>query len=470
MSSENKVVLPQTYDDLEAFVGQRFKPVSQSSNDYYFLLKVEKIAYDPKNRDIFHVLGERVDTGEKVQVKTQKSSSGQLMPEVGGIMRADKAQKRNGQSKSGATPYDAAYFYSYSDNRADKSFCLNGMIRATIPQLDNGMWSARVQTMDLENSYDVSAASLVDGSIDDVIAKALRPWENQAQNKVNFDASGNFMWGDGENPVFGASPRVTIRFGGQGTTFWGPSSVRAEGYTEDNKVFRLPTYEETKAAFADHKGLKQIKSVLAGLKAEEVAHFPVTVIHGASFDVGRDSLSGSNENYLKAPSQFRYAAEVKGNDGQTKIEERAGWREGIAHIKSSRSGRLIVVDTVRAGGELSQVLPLTPQELARKNGTAPMFLETAAPAQQSAPKQQPAPAPKQQPAQQPAPVQQQMMPEQPPVDDYADYADYAQDLDDIASMSDDFFGNDMVAAPEPELADDYLEQQMAAARKRGPRM
>jgi len=80
------------------------------------------------------------------------------------------------------------------------------MIRATIPQLDNGMWSARVQTMDLENSYDVSAASLVDGSIDDVIAKALRPWENQAQNKVNFDASGNFMWGDGENPVFGATP------------------------------------------------------------------------------------------------------------------------------------------------------------------------------------------------------------------------------------------------------------------------
>jgi len=101
MSSENKVVLPQTYDDLEAFVGQRFKPVSQSSNDYYFLLKVEKIAYDPKNRDIFHVLGERVDTGEKVQVKTQKSSSGQLMPEVGGIMRLIKLKSEMGKASQG---------------------------------------------------------------------------------------------------------------------------------------------------------------------------------------------------------------------------------------------------------------------------------------------------------------------------------------------------------------------------------
>ena len=49
--------------------------------------------------------------------------------------------------------------------------------------------------------------------------------------------------------------------------------------------------------------------------------------------------------------------------------------------------------------------------------------------------------------------------------------EYADDLNDINNISAELFGDPDFMSAEPEIADDYLEAQMAAAKKlSGPRM
>lgn len=478
-------------------VKDRFRPAVKAAGSRYFLVKVDKVTVNPKNPDEFQVQGERLDTGERAVVISKKSSSGQKLPVAGEVMRADKAMPFQ-TSNPNVSAYRSEYFYSYGADHEGAGFCLAAVALPTIPKLneENGMWSAQVLAVDPVAASDITADGFIDGRIDAEIAKLLRPWESDSVNNVTHDVMGRSLWGEGVEAVQGVTPFVTVRFEGESVRVFGAGAVKSEQSTEKNKVYRLPTYDETIANIGRNKMLNTLKSAFEGLPADALKDYGVAIIPGVALQVGRESLSGSNQKYLKVPSQFQWKNDKKLDDnGEPTVM--AGFRDANIHIKSSRSGRMIVVDTVPAvNGTFSRGLPLSPAELERKaikdgakqdQGAAPASQgqsSAPAPAQQSKPAAA-APKAKTAPVQQtkaaaPLPVEESQPAEDqfPPMDDFNEYAQFADDLASINEVSDDFFGssNDMPDLGGDtdvplEMADDYLEAQMAAAKKRsGPRM
>lgn len=459
--------------DVAQIVRERFRPAAQAAGSRYFLMSVDKVSINPKDSNSFKVRGVRLDTNEEVHVFSKKSSSGQKLPVAGEVMRADKAMPMQISGQPDINAVKADYFYSYGSEYGEKSFCLSATAMPSVPRLnsDNGMWSAQVLAVDSEAASDVSADGFLTGAIDAEIAKFLRPWESNESSAVTHDVLGRSLWGDGAEAVQGVTPFVTVRFEGEAVRIYGAGAVKSEKSTEKGNVYRLPTREETMANIGRNKLLNSLKSAFEGLPVDALKKYGVAVIPGVALQVGRDSLSGSNQKYLKVPSQFQWSDDKKlDDDGEPVV--RAGYRDANIHIKASRSGRMIVVDTVpAAAGTFSRGVPLTSAELARKNGAAPEHVaQQQVPAQQAHVPQQQAPVA----SQQQALVQQQSQPPEdqfPPMDDFNEYAEFAADLDSIASASADFFGDDAPVLGEPEIADDYLEAQMAAAKKRsGPRM
>lgn len=483
--------------DIGQIVKNRFRPAAQAAGSRYFLLRVDKLTVNPKDPDSFAVFGKRFDTDEMMCVYSKKSSSGQKLPVVGEMMRADKATPSQVQGHPELSAARADYFYSYGSEHGEKSFCLEATVQPSIPRKneDNGMWSAQVMAVDANAATDITADGFVNGALDIEIAKLLRPWEAQEVSAVTHDVLGRSIWGEGTEAMPGLTPFVTVRFEGESVRVYGTGGIKSEKSTDKNADFRLPTKQETLDHIKGNKLLNTLKSAFEGLDVEALKAYGVAIIPGVALQVGRDSLSGSNQKYLKVPEQFQWKDD-KNLDALGAPIMRPGYRGANIHIKASRTGRMIVVDTVpAAGGTFSRGVPLTPAELVRKNGVAPQpaqqkpaqqQTEQQAPQEtrQAAPaktKQQVAPEQKQEqvaPAQQAAPVQQDGPPADqfPPADSYnqdmSDYADYGNDLADIAHVADDFFSSAEQAAPAPEMADDYLEAQMKAARTRssGPRM
>lgn len=469
--------------DIAQLVKERFRPAAQAAGSRYFLLNVAKVVINPKDPSVFRATGERLDTGELTSVISRKSSSGQKLPVVGEIMRADKAMPMQITGQPDINAVKAEYFYSYGSEYGEKSFCLAATVMPSIPRLntENGMWSAQVLAVDSEAASDVSADGFLTGAVDVEIAKHLRPWEGSELSTVTHDVLGRSLWGDGGEAVQGVTPFVTVRFESESVRIYGAGAVKSDKSTDKENVYRLPTREETMAVIGKNKLLTSLKKAFEGLPVEALKGYGVAIIPGVALQVGRDSLSGSSQKYLKVPSQFQWSDDKKLDDNGVPTV-RAGYRDANVHIKASRSGRMIVVDTVpAAAGTFSRGVPFTPAELARKNGVAPEQAAVA-PAQQAQVAQQQAPVRQQAPAQQaqvaqqhvPAQHQSQSQPPQdqfPPSDDFNEYADFAEDLEDISNMSASFFEDEGFAVSEPEVADDYLEAQMAAAKKRsGPRM
>lgn len=470
--------------DIAQIVKDRFRPAAQAASSRYFLLKVASITSDPKNPDQFKVSGVRVDTGENAHLVSKKSSSGQKLPKVGEVVRADKASPMtNVDPKFNA--YRSEYFYSYGDG----GLCLSATALPSFPRKneENGMWSAQVMAVDSEAAIDVGADSFQDGKIDAVIADILRPWESGQENSVTHDVMGKSLWGDGQSAVRGVTPFATVRFASESVRIYGAGSIKADN---TDSGYRLPTRDETLAAIGRNKMLNSLKSAFEGLPVEALKQHGVAVIPGVALQVGRESLSGDSQNYLKVPSQFQWTDEKNvGDDGLPVVKR--GFRDAFIHIKPSRTGNMIVVDTVPAtGGTFSRGIPFTPDEIARQNNSAAPAAaqkqQQVAP--QAAPEQQPqqpqqqqqqAPAQRQQQAapvqqQQPAPAEDQF----PPMDDFSEneYSMYAEELagiEEASSQFEDLFSEEITGTDnlEAEVADDYLEAQMAAAKKRsGPRM
>lgn len=485
--------------DVAALVKAKFRPAVQAAGSRYFLVKVDKVVINPKNSDEFQVAGERLDTGERSVVLSKKSSSGQKLPIVGEVMRADKATPIQ-TANPNVSAYKAEYFYSYGAESDENSFCLAAVAMPTTPKLNeaNGMWSAQVLAVDPNAATDITADGFLDGNLDIQIAQLLRPWENNQKSDITHDVMGRSLWGDNKSALQGVTPFVTVRFESESVRVYGAGAVKSEASTEKNTIYRLPTHDETMNHIKNNKMLNSLKSAFDGLTPDVLKDYGVAIIPGVALQVGRDSLSGANQKYLKVPSQFQWKNEKKLDEsGQPTMMP--GFRDANIHVKASRSGRMIVVDTVPAvNGKFSRGLPFTPAELERKNAAA----QVAAQAQQAAPAQQAQAAPAQQaqaapaqaaPAQKaqaatPTQVQQaqdvafeQSSPPEDqfaPMDDFNEYAEYADDLANISAASEDLFGdnNDIPdfgdASGVPiEAADDYLEAQMAAAKKRtGPRM
>lgn len=472
--------------NIAQIVKDRFRPAMQAASSRYFLLKVAKITVDPKNPDQFRVSGVRVDTGENAHLVSKKSSSGQKLPKEGEVVRADKASPMSNVDP-GLNAYRSEYFYSYGDG----GFCLSATALPSIPRKneENGMWSAQVMAVDSEAAIEVTADSFQGGSIDAVIADILRPWESGQNNAVTHDVMGRSLWGDGQDAVRGVTPFATVRFAGESVRIYGAGAIKAE---DADSGYRLPTRDETVAAIGRNKMLNSLKSAFEGLPAEALKEHGVAVIPGVALQVGRESLSGDSQNYLKVPNQFQWTDDKNvGDDGLPIV--RRGFRDAFIHIKPSRTGNMIVVDTVPAsGGTFSRGVPLTPQEVSRQDSSAPAQQASAQPQPQPQPQQQAA-APAQQKqtstqpqqqevlAQQAAPAQQQGGPaadQFPPLDDfneneYSMYADELAGIEEASSQLDDLFGEELTGANnlEAEVADDFLEAQMAAAKKRtGPRM
>lgn len=467
--------------DIAQIVKDRFRPAAQAASSRYFLLKVASITSDPKNPDQFKVSGVRVDTGENAHLVSKKSSSGQKLPKVGEVVRADKASPMtNVDPKFNA--YRSEYFYSYGDG----GLCLSATALPSFPRKneENGMWSAQVMAVDSEAAIDVGADSFQDGKIDAVIADILRPWESGQENSVTHDVMGKSLWGDGQSAVRGVTPFATVRFASESVRIYGAGSIKADN---TDSGYRLPTRDETLAAIGRNKMLNSLKSAFEGLPVEALKQHGVAVIPGVALQVGRESLSGDSQNYLKVPSQFQWTDDKNvGDDGLPVVKR--GFRDAFIHIKPSRTGNMIVVDTVPAtGGTFSRGIPFTPDEIARQNNSAaPAATQAQQAAPQAAPEQQQqAPTQRQQqaaPVQQRAPVQQQQAApaedQFPSMDDFSEneYSMYAEELAGIEEASgqfEDLFNEEIAGTNhiEAEVADDYLEAQMAAAKKRsGPRM
>ncbi len=477
--------------DIGQIVKNRFRPAAQAAGSRYFLLRVDKMTVNPKDPDSFAVFGKRFDTDEMMCVYSKKSSSGQKLPVVGEMMRADKATPSQVQGRPELSAARADYFYSYGSEHGEKSFCLEATAMPSIPRKneDNGMWSAQVMAVDANAATDITADGFVNGALDAEIAKLLRPWEAQEASTVTHDVLGRSIWGEGTEAMPGLTPFVTVRFEGESVRVYGTGGIKSEKGTDKNVGFRLPTKQETLEHIKGSKLLNTLKSAFEGLDVEALKAYGVAIIPGVALQVGRESLSGSNQKYLKVPEQFQWKDD-KSLDAIGAPTVRPGYRGANIHIKASRTGRMIVVDAVpAAGGTFSRGVPLTPAELVRKNGVAPQP-EQQKSAQQQTPqetrpaapaKQQAAPESKQEqaaPAQQSAPRQQDGPPidQFPPADSYSqdmsDYADYGNELADIMHVADDFFNPADHAAPAPEIADDFLEAQMKTARARssGPRM
>lgn len=469
--------------NIEELVSQRFAEKNKITAARYFLVKVEGVAIGRNNPDAFQVSGTRIDTGDQVRVISKKSASGQAMPEVGGIFRADKATQQ--KSENGITHYTADYFHAYGNN----DFCLTATVQAQPPKKDEstGMWSAQVRAIDhTVNTLHVPADKFNDRDLAAAILPALKPWQATESSSITHDAKGDHIWA---NPVKGVNPFALVRFAGKTLTVYGIGAVeRSPGVVE------FPTDDEIIQKIKSNVPVQNMIAVLKDLPKDALAKVAFTVIPGMTINVGRESLAGESQKYLAVPQAFSWVDQSR-VDPSGKPASYAGWRENAqVHMKLTRTDRMVVVDVVPgSNGTLHKSIPET--EFERK-----VRLEKAAGAdqEQGANVSQPAAAQQQAPVQQ-APVQQESN-QQPnqrstaqarraapqaqsaPVTQAAnayddefedmgggamdDYEDYANDLSAMESMN---------AAP-ANLADDDFDAIMAEAetkmlaRRSGPSM
>lgn len=339
--------------DVASKVMAKLNALKKDDNARYFLVRVQHVAVGTKNKDTFKVTGERVDTGQIVSVISTKSSSGQYMPEVGGVLRADKPQRMPTHE---GTTYIAEYYLSYRQD----DFCLNAIIQPSLPRLSNNMWSANVQAFDREGkgSFYVRGDEVVQG-IEAKLLQALKPWENQIESDIMFDVKGAPLWADGSVARPGLNPFVVIRLQGQAAI-----RVYGKGAINDSvggapAQYRMPHDSEILEAIRSSSGLSRLKTALSELGSDDLASLKLAIIPGLSISVGRESLAGEKRKYLGIPQAF-HNEQVREN-GLT--EQIPGYREAYVSVRQSRQGRLMVVDAAHAArSRLSTSLPLIPME------------------------------------------------------------------------------------------------------------
>lgn len=374
--------------DVEELFKKQFSQMRKEDQAKYFLMHVESVKFSSNHRDTFKAIGTRVDNGQPVFVISTKSSSGQHLPEKGGILRADKVQREPSQGNSQITGYRAQYFHAY---RPD-SLCVQAVIQAPPPKYvsSSNMWSAQVHAVDVDTNVQMVNASTLLSDFEKRLCSLLKPWAAEKQSPITHDVKGAPLW-DGQNASPGFAPFVVVRFAGQSFKVYGTAAVK-EG-SGDDMTYRLPTDQEIMARVQSNPHVHNLKVIAQQAPAEELAKLPITLIPGLSISVGRESLAGSEQKYLAIPEAFTWVNRDK-LDEKGNATSHPGYRMAFVHIKQSRTGRMMVTDVAPTpGGYLSKNVPETSleRELRLKREQA-QTTQQASPAPQDASKQAPSPS------------------------------------------------------------------------------
>lgn len=434
--------------DVQQLFEAQFEQMRKQDQARYFLMKVEKVTLSRDNPDAFLAVGVRIDNEQRVAVYSKKSSSGQHIPEKGGILRADKVSRVAQRSTAEQTAYTAEYFHAYRND----AFCIRAVGQAQRPKKDtkSGMWSADMRFFDVEVGAVMLDGTQIADRIQQELIGMLKPWAAKEQSRITHDVKGSALWGDGKAARPGMSPFVAVRSGSKTFFVYGDGAVRVDTGDADEYVYSLPTDEQIATKITKNTGVQNLLTVIKDVQAhatpEQMAQLKITLIPGLQVSVGRESLGGEKQSYLAVPGAFDWKRQdVIGPDGNPTAQP--GYRMADVHIKPSRNGRLMIVDAApSAGGRLTQYIPETSVEKAlrilnsQEAAPAPAKAAEPAVAKQAAPQDR-ASARGQAPAesQYDAPALNSF--DDAAMDDFGDISQYANDL---ATMSaqDQTFGID----------------------------
>lgn len=339
--------------DISKLIGDQLKANRKEDAPRRFLMTVTRVQVHETNPDLIKVFGVRTDTRQDVAVVTKKSSAGQYIPEVGGVMRADKTERLTSQNAT-IRLYKAQYFHAYRQGE----FALEAIVQAPKARRSGGgMWTAQVSAFDLEVKVVEVRADRAASSLKGEILRLLKPWTDTATyTPITHDVAGRAIWGNGDRAIPGITPFVAIRIGTNVMRIWGTGVVK-EGDGK-NATYRFPTDQELIARIEGNVELHEVQKLLAEHDPSELAKAAFYIIPALAIDVGRDALAGEKQSYLSPKEAFHYRARADSPD------VRAGYRSATLHLKMSRSDRMILTDaTAAAGFALSSSLPYTQAEL-----------------------------------------------------------------------------------------------------------
>jgi len=364
--------------NIEQQVAQSFQTQrkTQSRKPYYLAIEVAHFATEKGNPDSFRVMGRDIHTDEQVAVYSKLSASGQAKPEIGSIFRADKVEDL-GEAK-GVKRFNAPYFHSYNED-----FFIAATIQPQAPKLssENNMWSASVRALDHEvNCKSVSADHFNADDLPNILLPLMKPWASEKQSSITHDLAGKGLW---DAPVKGLNPLVAIRIAGTPVNIFGKPPVE-----DANGNMRHPTdkeiLEHLKTSIERNKTLVALLSEVGKFSKDQLATFSFAAIPGFTVNVGMGSLGGETQKYLSAPKMFGQTEGNRPNEITGKPNVFFGWKEGaFAHLKLSRTNRMIVVDVVPGNaGKLHKAIPLTVHELEAQKLQSPTN-DTSAPNEQA---------------------------------------------------------------------------------------
>lgn len=300
---------------------------AKKSSAKYFLMSVESVKEASGKINQLLVTGVRTDTRQRVAVVTSKPDNGQYLPEVGGMMRADKVTSLQ-SADLGVPRYSAQYFHAYG--QSDR--CLHAVVQCRPPYQDgDGKWNANVLVLDHEGpSVHIKTVE----EFDKFALALIRPWAWKNPGKCTHDVMGNPLWNT--EGARGISPVVHIKI-------MGGEKVLAQIYgracvSQSDGTTRLPSPSESKALLEQSAGFQKVRALF---DHEAVQTLGMVLVPGISIGVGRASIANGQERYLRYPEGWDWSHEAEG-DAQPQISR--GFRSGMIHIKQSPTGQWGVVD------------------------------------------------------------------------------------------------------------------------------
>lgn len=335
--------------DVKELFANQLKKQKEDNKPRTFVLQVDSAPQISARDDrVFRVLGTRSDTGERVAVVSVLANKGQTLPQVGEVMRADKAVK---QGVSGSIQvYNAEYFHTYA-----KGFCINAVMQPMPVRKSGAMESAQVHAYDPKGESVVLTGSQVKSNLVDAIVAQLMPWRSKSQSAITHDVAGKPLWAEGS--MSGVSPLAVVRFAKNSFKVFGMGGVALD---KDNREagYRLPSEAEIRSRVAENPAVKNVLNAIAGLVAngctdQQLDDIDVAVLPGLALQVGRDAIlfaQKKNREYFSVPDAYKVMKEG--------AESYYGHRESFIHLKQTRTNRFCVVDTSPAPGRLSPSLPM----------------------------------------------------------------------------------------------------------------
>lgn len=438
----------QSADELISKFEQDLKSATAKSSAKYFLMSVDSVKESRTDRDQLLVTGVRIDTGQTVAVVTKKSEGGQYIPEVGGVMRADKVALMQSADMSVAR-YSAQYFHAYGVN--DR--CLHAVVQCRPPYQDTEQkWNANVQVLDHEGpSVHIRTVE----EFDKFVLALLRPWAWKNPGKCTHDVMGNPLWD--QEGARGISPMVHIKMmGGEKvlTQIYGKACVS----TPDGQT-RLPTVAESKTVLEKSASFQKVRAMF---DHEAVKALGLVLVPGVSVGVGRASIAHGQERYLRNPDGWDWTHDSEGQDAEKLYSVTRGYRSGMIHLKKSDKGAWVVVDAnPSALTRLSAWGPKSTVEIEYDRG-GPLAIQAQSQEQALKQPSKPAPAPA------PRPSPQSVETPKPTVTESdSDVAKYGTDLVHTGVESIHAGANDAQPSASNALEDIFAEAEQLAKTRRG---